>query len=250
MDWTERFTSRVENYSKYRPDYPQEVFDLLVAECNLTKESVVVDVGSGTGKLSELFLSRGHGVIGIEPNRAMREAAERLLRGYDNFSSVDARAEATTLADSSVDIITAGQSFQWFETTEARREFERILKPSKWVVLVWNDRRLTSPFLAGYEELLLSFTDYLPVDKDWAADVIRCFFEPGMLKTQNFESSQVLDFESLKGGLLSASYSPEAGHPAYERMMENLKSLFSRHHDGGNIILKYDTRVFYGRLTQ
>jgi SAM-dependent methyltransferase len=249
MDWTERFTSRVENYSKYRPDYPQEVLDLLIAECNLTKESVVADAGSGTGKLSELFLSRGYGVIGIEPNRAMREAAERLLRGYDNFSSLDARAEATTLAASSVDIITAGQSFQWFETTQARSEFERILKPAGWVVLVWNDRRLAAPFLAGYEQLLLNFTDYLPVDKDWAADVIRSFFAPGRLKIRNFESSQVLDFESLKGGLLSASYSPEAGHPAYEQMLENLKSLFNRHHNGGNVVLEYDTRVFYGHLT-
>lgn len=249
MDWTDRFTNRAENYSKYRPAYPQEVLDLLIAECDLTKESVIADVGSGTGKLSELFLSHGYGVIGIEPNRAMREEAERLLRGYDNFSSLDARAEATTLADSSVDMITAGQSFQWFETTQARSEFERILKPSRWVVLVWNDRRLGSPFLADYEQLLRNFTDYLPVDKDWATDVIRAFFEPGMLKTKTFASSQVLDFESLKGGLLSASYSPEAGHPAYELMMENLQSLFNRHHDGGNVVLEYDTIVFYGRLT-
>lgn len=249
MDWTERFTSRVENYSKYRPDYPQEVLDLIIAECSLSKESVVADVGSGTGKLSELFLSHGYGVIGIEPNRAMREEAEKLLRRYDNFISLDARAEATTLADSSVDIITAGQAFQWFETTQTRREFERILKPSSWVVLVWNDRRLDSPFLADYEQLLMSFTDYLPVDKDWASGVIRSFFEPGMLKTRCFASSQVLDFESLKGGLLSASYSPEAGHPAHERMMENLKSLFNRYHDGSHVVLEYDTRVFYGRLT-
>src|ERR671932_405243 len=96
-DPTNRFSTRVENYIKYRPSYPQAVIELLEHECGLTRESVVADVGSGTGILSELFLRNGNRVYGVEPNREMREAGERLLSAYGNFVSVEGRAEATPL---------------------------------------------------------------------------------------------------------------------------------------------------------
>jgi predicted RNA methylase len=92
-----RFTSRVEDYIKYRPGYPRDLIRLLSAECGLTRGSIIADVGSGTGILSELFLQGGATVYGIEPNVEMRAAAERLLKAYPNFLSIDGRAEATTL---------------------------------------------------------------------------------------------------------------------------------------------------------
>jgi 16S rRNA A1518/A1519 N6-dimethyltransferase RsmA/KsgA/DIM1 with predicted DNA glycosylase/AP lyase activity len=76
-DVTQRFSSRVENYIKYRPDYPNEVIEALRSECGLTADSIIADVGSGTGILTEVFLQNGNAVYGIEPNREMREAAER-----------------------------------------------------------------------------------------------------------------------------------------------------------------------------
>src|SRR4051812_26588364 len=102
---TRRFSSRVENYVKYRPSYPAEVVELLAAECGLTPTALVADVGSGTGLLAELFLKNGNHVFGVEPNREMREAGERLLGSYANFTSVNGTAEATTLPDRSVDMI-------------------------------------------------------------------------------------------------------------------------------------------------
>src|SRR5512144_1560718 len=110
-DPTQRFSGRVTNYVKYRPSYPAAIIDLLRVECGLTPDSLVADIGSGTGLLTELFLRAGNRVLGIEPNREMREAGDRLLQNYPRFSSLDAAAEATTLPDQSVDFITAGQSF-------------------------------------------------------------------------------------------------------------------------------------------
>src|SRR5947209_11876909 len=127
IDSTSRFSSRVENYIRYRPGYPQSVVELLAGECGLTPTSVVADVGSGTGILTELFLRNGNTVYGVEPNREMREAGEGLLAGYPNFHSVDGRAEATGLPDASVDFVTAGQAFHWFDAQGARAEFSRIL---------------------------------------------------------------------------------------------------------------------------
>src|SRR5215813_6649498 len=107
-DVTQRFSSRVENYIKYRPAYPGEVIETLRNECGLTADSVVADVGSGTGILAEMFLKNGNEVYGVEPNLEMREAGAALLKGYPRFHSVAARAEDTTLAEHSVDFITAG----------------------------------------------------------------------------------------------------------------------------------------------
>jgi 16S rRNA A1518/A1519 N6-dimethyltransferase RsmA/KsgA/DIM1 with predicted DNA glycosylase/AP lyase activity len=90
---TERFSSRVENYIKYRPSYPPAVLELLRVKCALAATSSVADVGSGTGILTELLLETGAAVCAVEPNREMREAAERLLNDYGRFRSVHGTAE-------------------------------------------------------------------------------------------------------------------------------------------------------------
>ena len=247
----ERFSTRVENYVKYRPGYPAAVVELLGDECGLAPASVVADVGSGTGILSELFLKNGNRVYGVESNREMREAGERLLEAYENFVSVDGRAEATTLADSSVDFVTAGQAMHWFDPEPTRREFRRILRPGGWVVVVWNERLTEgTPFLEGYERLLLTYgTDYREVSHKYAeTSLIEPFFGAGRARLRTFPNRQVFDFESLKGRMLSASYVPEPGHPDFAPMLRDLAALFDRHQDGGRVFVEYETRVYYARL--
>src|SRR3989442_4486347 len=101
LDPTKRFSNRVEAYVKYRPRYRPEIIPLLQSKCSLTPESIVADIGSGTGFLTELFLKNGNPVFGIEPNAEMRAAGEQLLAQYPNFTSVNGTAEATTLVDAS-----------------------------------------------------------------------------------------------------------------------------------------------------
>src|SRR5690348_8431451 len=100
-DPTRRFSNRVDNYIAYRPSYPRAVIDLLRRECGLAADWGIADVGSGPGNLTRLFLDNGNRVFGVEPNREMREAGERLLSDYPGFTSVSGTAEATTLADGS-----------------------------------------------------------------------------------------------------------------------------------------------------
>jgi SAM-dependent methyltransferase len=247
---TERFSSRVENYVRYRPHYPGETVGFLKDQCGLTAESVIADVGSGTGFLAELFLKNGNPVFGIEPNKDMREAGERFLAEYPRFTSLAATAEATTLADQSVDFITAGQAFHWFDRESCGREFVRILRPGGRVVLVWNDRHTdTTPFLVAYEKLLRYHgTDYDQVNhKRIDVAVIRAFFraEP---KFKTFPNHQHFDFPALKGRLLSSSYVPDAGQPRYEEMLAALKLLFDTYAQNGKVTFDYDTLVYYGQL--
>jgi SAM-dependent methyltransferase len=251
IDHTDRFSTRVADYVKYRPGYPGAVLRLLEEECGLDAASVVADVGSGTGLLSELFLKNGNRVYGVEPNREMREAGERFLAAYKNFKSVDGRAEATTLDDASVEFVTAGQAFHWFDPPRARREFARILRPGGWVVLVWNDRRIAgTPFLEEYERLLLEYgTDYAAVSAKYMEEsMLATLFGATEPRTASFENEQVFDFDGLRGRLTSSSYAPQPGHPKFEPMMRELEALFRRHARDGHVVFAYDTKVFYGRL--
>lgn len=249
---TERFSSRVENYIKYRPRYPSAVTQLLRKECGLARESVIADIGSGTGILTELFLKNGNTVFGVEPNNEMREAGERLLRDYSRFKSVSGKAEATTLPDRSVDFSTAGQAFHWFDREKARREFVRILRPGGWVVLLWNDRNISArPFFTAYEDLLRTYgTDYEAVGhKHVDSELIGSFFGADRFKLATFPNEQVFDYEGLKGRLLSSSYAPEPGHPKHTPMLQQLKTIFSQYQVNANVTFEYDTCVYYGRLS-
>jgi SAM-dependent methyltransferase len=250
-DPTERFSTRVADYALYRPGYPQALLRLLEEECGLTPASAVADVGSGTGILSELFLRNGNRVYGVEPNREMREAGEQLLSSYTGFASVDGRAEATTLPGASVDFVTAGQAFHWFDAVAARREFRRILRTGGWAVLAWNDRRTGgTPFLEDYERLLVEYgTDYVEVrDKYMEEESISALYGAAGARTRDFYNEQVFDLDGLRGRLASSSYAPGPDHPNHAPMMDALGALFRRHERGGLVTVAYDTKVFYGRL--
>ncbi|HSG40824.1 MAG TPA: class I SAM-dependent methyltransferase, partial [Thermoanaerobaculia bacterium] len=124
-----RFSSRVQNYVRYRPGYPLSLIDFLETNLGLAPGAVIADVGSGTGKLSELFLDRGYRVIGIEPNDEMREAAEGLKERYPDFVNLAGQAESLPLDDRSVQAVMAGQAFHWFDPGKTRAEFARVLVP-------------------------------------------------------------------------------------------------------------------------
>lgn len=251
MDRVERFSNRVEAYSKYRPGYPSEIVGFLSTECGLATDSVVADVGSGTGILSEVFLKHGNQVLGVEPNAEMRVAAEQLLAAYPSFTSVNGSAEATSLSNGSVDFVTAAQAFHWFDREGTRAEFARILKPSGWVVLLWNERRTdTTAFLRDYEQLLLAYgTDYQEVRHENVYRNIAAFFAPQNFTLKSFDNRQVFDYEGLEGRLVSSSYVPAAGQPRYAEMIDALHLVFEVHAEDGRVIVEYDTRVYYGRIT-
>jgi len=248
---TKRFSERAGYYNRYRPRYPEGVIELLKTECGLEPSSVIADIGSGTGILSEMLLKNGNIVFAVEPNKEMRKVAEDLLKEYSNFKSVDGTAESTILNDHSVDLITVGHAFHWFDVNESKVEFARILRPGGWVVLIWNDRRTdTTPFLRAYEDLLLKFgTDYKEVNPANFDDrVLIPFFGKGGFRVKLFDNFQVFDFEGLKGRLLSSSYVPMEGHPGYEAMMKELERIFLAYQSDGKVIFEYDTRVYYGRI--
>lgn len=249
-DPTRRFSDRVADYVRYRPGYPLELLQTLEREAGLGPDSVVADVGSGTGISAAMLLRSGCSVYAVEPNAEMRRSAEELLGERPGFHSVAGTAEETTLPDGSVDLVTAGQAFHWFDRDTARAEFVRILRPEGRVALFWNGRRTEStPFLRAYEELLHRFgTDYRQVDhlRIGAAEFAAFFAAP--YESWSFPNQQVFDFAGLRGRLLSSSYTPAPGHPDHEPMLRELRAIFERHEDGGRVRFEYDTELHLGRL--
>jgi SAM-dependent methyltransferase len=250
-DPTSRFSDRVRDYVRWRPGYPPEVLEALRTDLGLEPAHVVADVGSGTGLLSRLFVENGNVVYGVEPNREMAAVAEADLGGTGRFHSVDGRAEATSLLDRSVDLVTAGQAFHWFKVPESRAEFRRILRPGGGVALVWNLRRLDStPFLRDYEAFLHRWSnDYEEVSAQYAREEsLRGLFGETGWTERRFDSAQRFDFEGLRGRLLSSSYTPKEGDPRREAMLAALPAVFEPHARDGRVAFEYDTRVFLGRL--
>jgi len=249
-DATQRFSSRVDNYVRHRPGYPPEVIELLKRECRLARDSVIADVASGTGIFTRLLLENGNRVFGVEPNADMRQAGEQFLASYPKFTSVDAKAEATTLPAASLDFVIAAQAAHWFDREKARQEFARILKPAGWTVLVWNERLTdTTAFLREYEQLLVTYgTDYQDVRHERTTAEIADFFAPASFETKTFAMNQDFDYSALEGRLLSSSYTPQPDDAKYAPMLRELRRIFDEHQENGRVQVKYETRVFYGRL--
>lgn len=250
MKTAERFSNRVENYVKYRPGYPPELLQLFRDEMGLTPDSVIADVGSGTGISTRIFLENGNNVYAVEPNEAMRSAAEDLLADFPNFHSRSGWAEETGLPDDSVNFAVAAQAFHWFDPERTREEFVRILKPGGHIVLIWNERQLdTTPFLREFEQFLLKFArDYTQVRHENVNEAaLKAFFQKDFNRVV-FENSQVFDFEGLLGRVLSSSYMPTEADPQFSVMKNELSALVAKHAEKGKIELRYNTAIYYTQI--
>lgn len=246
----QRFSTRVADYVRYRPGYPSGLIDQLRTECSMRKNSVIADIGSGTGLLSKLFLENGNRVFGVEPNAGMRAAGEEYLQAFKNFESVDGSAEATRLSAASVDFIAAGQAFHWFEPQATRNEFARILKPKGWVAIVWNERRVDTPFARDYEALLERYgTDYERVRESYPEPKkIQNFFGHDRFLERSLPNAQFLKRAGLTGRFSSSSYAPQGGDPTFLPAIAELEKLFDAHQEQGRISMEYLTHIYIGRL--
>ncbi len=243
---TTRFSDRVADYALYRPGYPVALLTLLARRIGFDQDSVVADIGSGTGLSAQLFLGNGNKVYGVEPNKEMREAAEQAFEANPLFESVNGTAEDTGLANQSVDVLFSAQAFHWFNVEEAKKECVRILKPGGNLVLAWNQRKLDDAFQQEYEQALFDCIEgyeaitRLKIDREKIAR----FFNPRPVQEEHLNYAQVFDLESLKGRTRSSSYCPKSG-PAYEKLMQQLESLFYKYQTNGQLDFYYETIVFW-----
>ena len=248
---TERFTGRVESYRRFRPGYPPAIVDLLQRACRLSHDSVIADIAAGTGLLTEVFLAAGFPAIAVEPNAGMRVACAELNPAYPRFSVVEGTAEATGLADRSVDLITVAQAMHWFNEDKARAEFVRILKPGGNCAVIYNNRHPGGDaFHEGYERLLQEFgIDYKAVKQQHVGRKrLAAFFAPAPMECTALPNEQSFDLEGLEGRVLSSSYMPQRGQPRFAEMREAVRRLFHETQTDGRVTMKHDCVVCWGKL--
>jgi ubiquinone/menaquinone biosynthesis C-methylase UbiE len=249
MDYKQRFSSRVENYIKYRPGYPESIISILQLEIGLMVDDIVADIGSGTGLSAKLFLENGNIVYGVEPNEPMRKASEGLLYEYNNFISINGSSESTNLKDKSVDLIVCAQSFHWFDRVKTKQEFQRIANNGAHLCLIWNDRKEMDPFQQEYEKLIKEFaTDYNEIShRNITQSIIEEFYLPNTFKKFTLQYEQYFDLQGLIGRIVSSSYMPNEEDDNFPQLKNAIVDLFSKYKQNGIITFAYDTFMYIGK---
>jgi SAM-dependent methyltransferase len=250
-DPIERFSDRADNYAKFRPGYPDPMLRFLRDVVKLP--AVVADIGSGTGILTTQLLDNGYELYAVEPNGPMRNEAERTLAGRPRFHSVRGAAEATTLPNGTVDLITCAQAFHWFDRVKAKMEFCRILKENGRVAIVWNERlENASEVNRKYDDILRRMApEYLNVSRRKVSlGDIEAFFVPGEVQLCTFPNEQVLERCGFLGRLLSCSYVPNMGQPGHHEIVDAVGVLFDEYQVEGNVTFAYETRLYLGQFAR
>lgn len=250
MDNRKQFDGKSEIYSRYRPDYPVDIILLLKENAGFKDDSIIADIGSGTGLFAKLFLRNGNTVYCVEPNSDMRNRAVRDIGEFNNCILVNGSAEKTTLPENAVDFIVAAQSFHWFDPVLAKKEFSRILKPGGFIALVWNDRKeLPEGINHDYEAICRKYSKnyHESGSKVLNEEALKNFFN-GDYKLLVIEHNQKLDLEGLKGRYFSASYAINEEDDHYEELLKSFEEAFLRNQKNGFVKLEYETKVYLGTL--
>ena len=251
----ERFTGKAELYKKFRPSYPKELIDYLYLHAGFNKDSVIADIGAGTGIFSRLLLERESKVYGVEPNDDMRSVAINDFSEYEKhkkFTAVCGNDKNTGLLKNSVDFITVAQAFHWFDRQLFKLECQRILKDNGKVVLIWNSRDDSSELVNKNDDII---DKYCPDTKGHrqrggeSPDEYADFFNGGC-EYKTYRNDVGFDRNSFIGRNLSSSYSPkeETGSEKYRNYVKDLSDLFDEYNVNGVLIFSQITKSYIGRV--
>ena len=255
----ERFTGKAEIYKKFRPSYPNELIDFLYSEVGFHENSVIADIGAGTGIFSRLMLERGCKVYCVEPNDDMRETLINELSSFSNFTPVSGNDVNTGLNENSLDFVTVAQAFHWFDLDAFKIECQRILKPGGKVVIVWNERDYKPSHKDANSEIVMK--DYeirqkyatgdkkgLKVPKTESSIHYSDFFADGVYEQRIFRNDLILDCEKYIGRNLSASYAPkeEIDSDGYHGFVQEMKDFFAKYSVDGILIYPHFTSCYVG----
>jgi ubiquinone/menaquinone biosynthesis C-methylase UbiE len=246
MEPTDIFTFKAKKYARYRWDYAPQAIQRLFEVTGITNRSVVADIGAGTGILTRHFVGRCKRVYAIEPNGSMRALAAQALGSMAGCRVLDGQAEATGLAEQSVDLITAAQALNWFDPQPTREEFRRILKPGGWLAALRN--------VGTYGELDSALEPLYPKETDTSAWMkgrgtpLSFYFGDKDYLQESFNFTKAETWEEFFGSLATASYAPDEGSALYERFEQAAREAFECFNTGGMVVLEVETKLSVGRI--
>lgn len=234
----QKYSNHAKDYEIYRTDYPTSLYDYLHTVIGVTNNSILADIGSGTGKLSRTFIQKGNEIFCIEPNNDMRNVAEELYQKHSNFHSLSGTAEATGLPDHSVDFVMAGTAFHWFSESLFREECKRILKPNGKVLLVWISR----PLNYNGETFLIN-NEGRSGGKEETPELFESFFLPGTMQFTMLKKSVCYDKEHFINRGVSTFDKMNSSQVRTE-----LAALFDRNSVDEKVVIPCFTRCISGSV--
>jgi len=247
---TQWFTGKAELYKKYRPSYPKEFLDYLYSEKGFSIDSIIADVGAGTGIFTKSLLERGSTVYAVEPNDDMREMAVGDLDIYEKFMPVSATAENTTLPEKSVDFVTVTEAFHYFDRELFKIECMRILKPGGKVIIAWNRVDKYSPLIQKQGKIISKYSqhDDSVYQRSGNKNEFSDFFIDGIYEHKTYKNDLYENREQFIGGHLSAGFAPKKDvHPdEYSGYIKELNNLFSEYSEKEIICFPFITNSYIG----
>ncbi len=251
MNVIENFTGKADGYAKYRPTYPNSVYEYILNDCGLPKKPIFADVGAGTGKFSLPLIKAGHTVYCVEPNSDMKQLLDENTKDFRNCINVSATAENTTLADNSVDCITVAQAFHWFDRQAFKTECKRILKAEGKIFLVWNSR-VEDELLTALGEINKKYCPKFKgfiggIHKNDTSQFDDFFAEPCSLVCFDndlyYESA-----DAFVGRCLSSSSALTENDKAYDEYVRELKKLYAKFENRGRVNMRNRVEVYSGKV--
>ena len=233
------------SYDLGRPDYPYEFFDYLYSEFGLKSDSVIADVGAGTGKITEKFLEKGNTVYAVEPDKEMMGILKVKLAQFINCIPIESVAENTGISSKSVDLIFCGNSYEWFNRSEVIPEFQRIIRDYKSQNIVI--ARL-SPEKNIYQ------TEFLEINNRFSKSVLGRIpdnsspFQNDVYVSKEFDYVIHQEFNKFLHGCLSASYAPGPEDNCFKEYCLSLKRLFDRYSENSKLEGRFKLLCLIGRV--
>lgn len=228
-------------YEQGRPTYPPDAVAALCRGTGIGPGSEVVELGPGTGKLTRLLVSRGAGVVAVEPVAEMRN---KLAHSVPGVQVVDATAEATALPTASAHAVVAAHAFHWFRGEEALAEMHRVLRPGGRVGLMWAMRDERVPWVRALYDLIEPYEATVPRYRcgGWQAVFERTeLFTP--LQEAHYGFDQDMDADRLVKRLESMSFIAVLPHEERHRLLRQARALVADL--GERFVLPHVVDVFW-----
>jgi SAM-dependent methyltransferase len=193
-----------------------------------------------------MLLTNGFEVTAVEPSGEMRQECDVNCAGYQNYVSLAGTAESIPVESQSASLITAAQSFHWFNPLKARNECKRVLHPHGKVAILWNNRdkrdalqqRLTALFSSYGGERFEAQRVGLEREED-----VKLFFGKSA-SWSVFDYEQSLTEEAFVALGRSRSYMPKPGTELDRSAIEHLKALHQEFANGGLAAIRYQTHMY------
>lgn len=246
VDNTGLFSGKADDYSKFRPSYPESAIKYLAEK---SRAENVLDIGAGTGIFTARLLGAFKNVSALEPNAEMQKEFVKFL---PEIVCLSGTGEATGLPDNSVDLITVAQAFHWLDAALFKQEALRLLRPAGKVAIIWNTS-LKNDFTSARNKICQKYCPRFasghagklsPEEGD--AFLRKSFFRE--VEVLAFDNPFSMDKETFEGNIRSRSYALAPENPAYENFMAELDAVFDFYAQNGIVTEPQKTEIYFGCL--